>query len=142
MCFGRSDVIAMRACPFAEQIDALGEEYAHYTKTITAGLAKLPNYRGKVTRGTTLPESELAKLKPGKVWTPKGFTSTSTGKAFGGPHRLKIQSRTGKEVSWISRHAHEKEVLFKPGTRFLVILRIRRGKQTIIELEEIVEDED
>ncbi len=119
---------------------ALGEEYAHYTKTIIAGLAKLPNYRGKVTRGTTLPESELAKLKPGKVWTPKGFTSTSTGKAFGGPHRLKIQSRTGKEVSWISRHAHEKEVLFKPNTKFRVVYREKRGSVVEIGLKEIHDD--
>ncbi len=121
---------------------ALREEYAHYTKTIIAGLAKLPNYRGKVTRGTTLPESELAKLKPGKVWTPKGFTSTSmsTDRAFNGPHRLKIQSRTGKEVSWISRHAHEKEVLFKPNTKFRVVYREKRGSVVEIGLKEIHDD--
>jgi hypothetical protein len=51
--------------------------------------------------------------------------------------QFKIKSRTGRDVAGLSRYDHEREILFRPGTRFLVTDKERDGDVTIITLEEV-----
>jgi hypothetical protein len=55
--------------------------------------------------------------------TMDGFTAASIGKTpaqLGGGANIIIESRNGKDISLISRHGGETEVLFLPGSRFQV----------------------
>lgn len=107
---------------------------------INAALAKLPDYKGPVSRGTTLPAETLEKYKPGAVITEDAFTSTSkeTSKAFTGNTRFEILSKTGKFVEKYTKIPGEQEVLFPPGVRFSVIERSTDPKTgtTIIRMME------
>ncbi|MEV2220422.1 ADP-ribosyltransferase [Nocardia vinacea] len=96
-------------------------------KAIEEALSKLPNYEGRVFRGTDLPQSVLDKYKPGEVVTEDAFTSTSSASstAFPGNTQFTIISKTGKDVSaYSSTEAAgivENEVLFPPGVNFQVV---------------------
>ena len=51
-------------------------------KTIKDALNKLPKHQGSANRGTILSKSAEAEMQMGKDWSPKDFTSTSTGKGL------------------------------------------------------------
>jgi hypothetical protein len=93
-----------------------------YIQSADRGLAALPNYEGRVYRGAELPPHIIAKYEPGQTVTEEAFTSTSyeTKSKFDGNVVFEIQSRTGKLVEFLSEFSHEKEVLFRPGTKLLV----------------------
>ena len=57
--------------------------------------------------------------------TDATFTSSSsaTDQAFSGSHQFAIESRTGRDISFLSSRPEEKEVLFPPGTQFEVLDR-------------------
>jgi hypothetical protein len=84
------------------------------------GLDKLESYIGNVTRGASLSEPYLSQHAVGKTVLYKGLTSTSNGVPFAGDYSFSIESKTGKDISLISMYPDEKEVLFKPNTRFLI----------------------
>lgn len=92
-----------------------------YIKTATSGLEHLPRFQGTVTRAEVNTADQYA---AGKVFTQDGFMSTSMGGGkFSGKAtvHLEIESVNGRIVEHISPHGFEKEVLFKPGTRFQVV---------------------
>ena len=105
-------------------------------KTIEDALNKLPKHQGPVNRGTNLSKSAEAEMQTGGDWRSKGFTSTSTGKGSSGTHRSKIQSLTGRDIAWLSMYDHEKEILFKPNTKFYVVNKKKVGEETHITLWE------
>ena len=103
------------------------------SQTLESTLKKLPNYEGVVFRLTEIEDEKIlaSLLSKGSVFSDKGFLSTSRS------HKIKdffsygseledevfmvIRSRTGKSIENISNIlGYEKEVIFKPGTRFIV----------------------
>lgn len=93
------------------------------------GMLKMPAYVGPVTRGVRwLPngmtmDQFLARYQVGDVVEEHSFLSTSKGgdAAYGGPVYFKINSKTGRDVDWISKFpGGEKEVLMMPGTRLKI----------------------
>ena len=83
---------------------------------------------GKVYRGENNIRPCLARLRPGMIYVDKAFLSTSTSESicegFGGDGSERVHvtltSRTGVDIKQFSKHSKEDEVLFLPGTRFLV----------------------
>ncbi len=105
--------------------DSRVPKLALYIEELDSALSKLPNYVGTVIRGTTLPKSILAEHVPGAIVSYPAFTSTSAGttvpRAFASTDTLIIQSKTGKRITDFAYDHSEDEVLFKNGTRFLVL---------------------
>ncbi len=88
-----------------------------------SGLNQLPVYKGIVFRGRDLTTLEAEGYKPGEIVREQAFTSTSYTKnaAFKKNTEFVIYSETGRKIDFLSLHPHEKEVLFKPGTKFEVL---------------------
>lgn len=119
------------------------EDFEKYIKVTNSGLEKLQKYKGSVYRGADLTPEQINEykkaFKKGEVWTEKGFTSSSMEKqsAFKGSVRYEIISKTGVIIEDLSKFQHEKEVLFKPNTKFK-ILEIRENNEKIsIIMEEL-----
>jgi len=97
----------------------------------TSALNQLPEHVGQVFRGIHTDPASAAEIatryNPGDVVTEYAFTSTSAdlNKSFDGPIEMIIDSKTGRDITDISRYGDlEREVLFPPGTRFKVLARI------------------
>jgi hypothetical protein len=82
--------------------------------------------------------AEAALFVPGEIVVIPCFYSASAGGEVGrdAPYKLVIHSLTGRKVDWISAYPAEKEILFKAGTRFLVLDRNQRGVTTEITISE------
>jgi hypothetical protein len=118
------------------------KDFGDGIKLADKGLAKMPTHQGWVHRGVeSLPADVLAKYVPGVVVTEEAFTSTSQAEdsAFTGQVKFKIKSKTGRDVQALSRVEKEKEVLFRPGTKFLVTDKERDGDAIVITMEEVTE---
>ncbi|MGH4014309.1 MAG: ADP-ribosyltransferase domain-containing protein [Pseudonocardiaceae bacterium] len=96
----------------------------------TSALNQLPEYSGTVFRGIRtdpVGAAEIAaRYNPGDVVPEHAFTGTSADvtKSFDGPIEMVIDSKTGRDITDISRYGTlEREVLFAPGTRFEVLDR-------------------
>lgn len=89
--------------------------------TLNGALNKLPNYRGLVIRGATLPEKIRKLHQVGAKVMYDAFTSTSTSSGFGGTDIFIMLSKTGKPIMGFSGFEHEYEVLFKARTVFKVL---------------------
>jgi hypothetical protein len=98
-------------------------KYESYKEELNAALDKIPDYKGEVHRGATLPEDVLQLHQIGSIVTYSGFTSTSVAHGFGGAERIIIYSTHGKYIDAISSCHGEEEVLFKAGTKFKVLDR-------------------
>jgi hypothetical protein len=100
-------------------------------------------YEGIAYRGSTLDAAALSvyktALKEGSEVTHDYFTSSSydAGSQFSGNTKFIIYSKNGRVIEPISFHDHEKEVLFKAGTKFKVKKIKKTGSITFITLEEI-----
>ena len=111
-------------------------------RNMLAGLSKLPGYSGRVVRSESLAiEEAVARYVPGKPFTPEGFLSTSSKAAAAqreGNVAISINAigRSGKDISKIAQHG-ESEVLFSPGTRFVVEKAVRVGDALLVELREL-----
>ncbi len=96
-------------------------------EAIERALQQLPPYDGPVVRGTNLPAEVLAQYRPGEYIIEKGFMSTTMNPvvaqspAFAGNVEFRVLSSTGRDISAVSLFPSEREVLFPPGTRFLVL---------------------
>jgi hypothetical protein len=105
------------------------------------GLEKLPSYQGWCSRGveSSSPAELAARYVPGQMVTEDGFTSTSSaeGAQYKGTVQFRIKSENGKVVESFSRYEKEKEVLFRPGSRFMVTEKERDGDIIIITMEEV-----
>lgn len=123
--------------PFASIPDLLKNEA--YINAAINGLTQLPAYKGTVTRiQTTLIDPAL--YFKGNTVEMRGFTSTSMlgGKApMSGMVRFSIESVNGRIVEKVAKHASEKEVLFLPGTKFLITDITPLGAATLITMKEV-----
>ncbi len=109
----------------------------NYRNTLLDALAKLPDHREEVYRGTNLRPDDLAKHQVDNTVLYAAFTSTSATAPYDGPNRFVIQSKHGKCIQPYSAYATEHEVLFAAGTRFLVVRRVNDGDFIQIGLEEL-----
>ena len=114
-----------------------------YIKVAESGLEQLPNFEGVVYRGIDMNKipNLSDKYKIGNIVTEEAFTSSSTVKrgAFKRDTFITITSRTGKDVSFLSDFPKQKEILFKPNTKFRileVIVDEKTGKR-FISMEEV-----
>lgn len=118
---------------------ALGGEtspaYLSLAALAVSGLNRLPDFRGRVRREVFMNADKASgfaeRFTEGQVVMEKGFLSASLpyGEPYGamrGGMRdelflFTITSKTGKSIERISRVPGEHEVLFRPGTPFLVV---------------------
>jgi hypothetical protein len=93
-----------------------------------------------VYRGVdNLPPDVLAKYVPGETVTEEAFTSTSYAESgqYTGSVQFRIRSKDGRLVEALSRYDNEKEVLFRPGSKFKVLDKVRDGDRVVITMEEV-----
>jgi hypothetical protein len=110
-------------------------------KAARSGLNQLPPHSGVViqTASRSLSQAEAAKFIKGEEYTIPQFWSSSKGgglKQCSGMTSMRIQSVSGKDISLISRSPGEGEVLFAPGTKFMVNDVKRFGQVTMLQMEE------
>lgn len=106
----------------------------------TRALERLPDYQGIVLRGEYAEPGAayLDAYRPGEVVTHHAFTSADRLAPFEGNVYFEIESIHGKRVQHISVHGDvEDEVLFLPGTPFLVFAREDFDGMTFISLREV-----
>jgi len=132
-------------------IDEINEIIVNFT----TALKKMPSYQGTVYRITSVNRNVadriLSKInKNGKLsWnqflsssTKKGVTNYFLGRDDV-DFRLKIKSKTGKDISILSFHKGEKEIIFLPNTKFEIINKSTEKvedydkKIIVLELKEI-----
>lgn len=89
-------------------------------RCIVSALRRFPAFNGEVSRGVMLEAADLMPYRVGMVVTERQFLSTSRGNPFGGNAMFIIQSLDGRMIHTVSAAPKEMEVLFKPGTQFLV----------------------
>lgn len=106
----------------------MNQKQKQYVKALNSALDRIKPTEGKVYRGAEVPRKIVAMYKPGKVVQEKAFTSTALSQrvakdfmSYSGSVMFVIHSKTGREISSLSATgSHEKEVLFKAGTKFKV----------------------
>jgi hypothetical protein len=111
---------------------------------INQGLAKIPNYKGWVYRGSNLPQQVRDEHQVGNEIIYKAFTSTSNSIGWGGNDQFLIYSETGSSVDSISSLKGEKEVLFSSSTKFKVIHKVKIQETNLyimIEVDESISKE-
>lgn len=98
---------------------------ADRVRALVNALEKLPPYVGPVFRGSNLPVEILDRYVPGTAVTEFAFVSTTADvtSEFPVSAEFEIFSRNGKDISQISAHPEEKEVLFTVYTTFEVLSR-------------------
>lgn len=115
-----------------------------YLNCIVSGMNKLPAAKLKtVYRGTNLPKAVLDNYTVDAVVSDKAFLSTTgdtaiayapmSGKAS--LHRFTIHHTSGKDVTALTLHPNETEILFLPGTAFKINARSEPDKSGIITIE-------
>jgi hypothetical protein len=115
----------------AEQLDAL-----------LSALDKLPPYRGLSYRGYAVPDG---RLRPRTVMsgvlvpTSRNPRVATDNVATTGVHAV-IGSR-GRDLAAISRHPHEQEVVFRPGSQFLAIESVEVGGLEVATVEDVTPGE-
>lgn len=109
-----------------------------YAAVLNRALKKMPKYDGVTRRGINVDQSVIDQYKPGMVIEERGFTSTSMAKGFSGNLRLEVHGKSGRDVSKISNHKSEAEVLFPAGTRF----KVESNKGGHVVLREVVVFDD
>jgi len=110
---------------------------AGYVEAVRSGLDALPSYEGEVYRGTAMSQRlwamwEQAAADGGTV-SDAAFSSSSKDTEVAedflrktrDPSKVsvycRIQSRTGKQIEFLSRTANEAEVLFNSGAKFKIL---------------------
>ena len=118
--------------------------------TLESALRKLPNYEGVVFRSKKIRDEKFlaSLLREGNIVSDKGFLSTSRShqieRAFPSQSEngvfMVIRSRTGKSVEKIEEsYRFEEEVIFRPGTRFIVeAVQKRPDGSHIVYLDEVL----
>jgi hypothetical protein len=105
-------------------------------------LEKMPAFEGRVYRGVSStglkdPARFFAAHQAGEIVEYRGFTSGSYEKGFTGDILYTVHSVDGKVVEALAYEDTEREVLFRPGTRFRVLSVRKVGDTTYLELEEL-----
>lgn len=113
-------------------------------KSVISGLNKLPGYNGKLVRSESWAiDQAVARYAEGKPFVPEGLLSTSNAGAVAqreGNIALTIKAigKQGKDISKISAKAgQESEILFPPGSKFIVEKAVRVGDALIVTLREL-----
>jgi hypothetical protein len=94
---------------------------------VSSGLAKMPAHEGVTYRGTNLPDDVMSQVRQGGTFSDPAFLSSSrdvsTAQTFrsDGNAMLHIDGRSGKDVSGLSAHGNEAEILFDRATEFRVV---------------------
>jgi hypothetical protein len=107
-----------------------GEENFNLTATAISALNKLPPYGGNVFRHSGIFPGYLEMHQAGAVIPDMAFMSTAkhlSGTGGANKHdvlEVIVDTKTGKDVEKAAWFGNESEVLFKPGTRFRVLLRL------------------
>lgn len=128
--------------------EPMTDDVAYLIAQADKGLEEMPKYQDQVYRGATLPREVVSQYRVGEVIEERAFTSSSidTDVAFDFARmrpgqvrtRYTIQSKTGVYISRISEFGEdEREVLFRPNTRFRVGRVQDFGDDIQIELEEV-----
>jgi len=112
-----------------------------YIETINSALSKLPDFPGRVRRGTNMPAKELRRHQAGSEISYAGYTSASLGEGFRQDVRIELESRTGKLIEFVSAFPWEREILFAPGKRFRVTERIDIAGKTYLRMPELQEEQ-
>ncbi|MGK5083998.1 hypothetical protein WDW37_11925 [Bdellovibrionota bacterium FG-1] len=115
-----------------------------YIAVLNRALMKLPKYKtvdvaapsaspysppesgkdlGPVRRGARLPKEVLEQHQFGAIVTYQGYTSALLGFGFGGAQQFIIASNCGRNIEELSGLPAEREVLFLPGAKFVVLDR-------------------
>jgi hypothetical protein len=126
-----------------------GKDISEFGKLLDKTMAKLPDYEDITFRAADLTDIELQNYlsahENNGILVEHSFVSTSKSKViaygFGKTCRFTIVSKSGKDIEPFAKYgAHhpqnEKEVLFRPNTRFKVLEVTKEGKYTLITLEE------
>jgi hypothetical protein len=117
-------------------------------KVASSGLAQLPAHQGTVYRAVGgLAPRWLDAYRPGEIVTERAFTSTTPNRGatyrFGKALLVIEAKRSGKQIWPLAGNMNrgEQEVLFPPGTRFVVRARTHdpKTRALVIELTEVVE---
>jgi hypothetical protein len=127
-----------------------GKKTTEFGKLLDKTLSKLPNYEDILYRSADLTVFEMQKyldaFKNNGILVEHSFISTSKSKAiaygFGKNCHFRILSRTAKNVEAFAKYGvhhpqNEKEVLFKPNSKFRVLEITNSGEATLITLEEV-----
>lgn len=90
-------------------------------KAAASGLNRLPAVSCTAKRGTGLPGDVVETLKQKKRFKERAFMSSSYGaQGFSGNFQMVIKSNRCRKIDWLSQYPGEKEVLFPPGSEFIV----------------------
>ncbi len=105
-----------------------------FMKSLNAGLEKMPKYTQTTYRKADLSPEQVAAYVPGHIVEERGFTSTSKNQGtWHGSYQFTVHGKNGRDISKLSSHPVEAEVLFKSGARF----HVKSVKGNHIELEEV-----
>lgn len=114
-----------------------------YVDAAQHGLAKMPKYVGRSIRGMGVGpdalERVLSTYRKGAIVEDSAFVSSSSSEhaAFSGNVVLQINGKTGVDVSAFSKSPKEQEVLFMPGTRFMVDEVVQYNDKYVITMTEV-----
>ncbi len=103
-------------------------EQENMARMVSSALSQAPKHEGLVYRGACLTEEQAAVYRSGEVVTQRSFSSSSTSREAIAPYQVghgvkmeyQIQSRTGRDLTGLTAHPAEGEILFQPGTQFRV----------------------
>jgi hypothetical protein len=111
------------------------DEYIH---VLVGALKALPRFSGETFRRTSLPPILRERLHRSPEFADRAFLSSSKSPEmlFRGSDFLILESRSGRDVSSLSAVPGEDEVVFLPGTRFLVTSVNRAGRGVVADLVE------
>lgn len=105
---------------------SITEQSYYFARNLSDALKKLPDWVGTSYRGTNITPPQADKYKPGYVVFEHQFTSSSKSHSTGsgwGKIRFIIEGKGGKDVSQISRHPSENEILYDMNSVFRVTKR-------------------
>jgi hypothetical protein len=109
---------------------------------LTKGMVNLPSWRSwPVSRGENAFRGWEKQYERGNTFSLKAFWSTGCGFAFDGTIQITISGKSdksaGKDVSALSQHPNEQEILFPPGTKFTVTNCTEKNGVTLVSLKEV-----
>ena len=103
-------------------------------------MKKLPPYTGQPTRRgeKDWPGADL-RFQPNNPFAIDDFWSTGVGFAFPGKYQITVHPKGGgKRVAALSQYVHEGEVLYPPGTKFIVTSRTDvSADKVLVEVREV-----
>ncbi|MGW7367164.1 hypothetical protein ACWGI8_27985 [Streptomyces sp. NPDC054841] len=120
----------MSRSELATNLRRAGESAEPYAACLLSGLRRLPSYPGAVTCGAQLPTGALALYRPGTVLHEPAPVSALAGTEL--PLDSSVQyliwSVTGRRTAVLTGEGEYGEVVFPPGSRFVVLEAVVAGK--------------